>query len=120
MIPPFPDKKMAALPGGRAALLLGVDIGIERILGDPEIPGDLVAGFGHQKRAVLVEELDGFHLVILVHQRHRLSNQRHRLLNQVVNRSLTLMIFSGSAGVVSPVEIRSWMAPSTIISREIS
>ncbi|CAN4038098.1 plasmid mobilization relaxosome protein MobC, partial [Dysosmobacter welbionis] len=69
-----------------ALLLFCVDIGIQSVLGDAEILGDLVAGLGHQKRAVLIQEADGPHLVLLVHQGHGLAHQGHRLLDQLLQQ----------------------------------
>ena len=66
----------APLPG--RLLLSGlVDVAVEGVLGDAEVLAHPVAALGDEEGPGLVEELDGPHLVLLVHQGHRLAHQGH-------------------------------------------
>ena len=66
--------------------MLRIDIGIQRVLGNSKIFGNLITGLGDEKRPILIEELDGLYLVILIHQRHRFANQSHGLLDEILQQ----------------------------------
>ena len=49
-----------------------VNVAVQCVFGDAEEFADLVAALGDEESAGIVEELDGFDLVLLIHQGHRL------------------------------------------------
>ena len=56
---------------------------------------DLVAGFCDEQRAVLIEEMDGAHLVLLAHQGDRLADEAVGLLDEIVEQVVDIMRDAG-------------------------
>ena len=56
---------------------------------------DLVAGFCDEQRAVLIEEMDGAHLVLLAHQGDRLADETVGLLDEIVEQGVDIMRDAG-------------------------
>ena len=56
---------------------------------------DLVAGFCDEQRAVLIEEMDGAHLVLLAHQGDRLADETVGLLDEIVEQVVDIVRDAG-------------------------
>ena len=56
---------------------------------------DLVAGFCDEQRAVLIEEMDGAHLVLLAHQGDRLADEAVGLLDEIVEQVVDIVRDAG-------------------------
>ena len=70
---------------------------------------DLVAGFCDEQRAVLIEEMDGAHLVLLAHQGDRLADEAVGLLDEIVEQVVDIVrdagcLFPGGVGGRQPGE----------------
>ena len=53
---------------------------------DSEELAYFVAAFGNKEGAGVVQELNGLHLVFLIHQRHRLAYDLYTLLHQLIQQ----------------------------------
>ena len=68
------------------ALLVYVNIAVKRVLGNPEIIRHFISGFCDQEGSGIVEELDRGHLVLFIHQSHRLAHTSNGLFDQMIQQ----------------------------------
>lgn len=81
---------------------------------------DLVAGFCDEQRAVLIEEMDGAHLVLLAHQGDRLADETVGLLDEIVEQVVDIVRDAGRLLPAGWADVSPASACSAMASAEIS
>lgn len=67
-------------------LFVHINITVQGVLGNAEIIGNFIPGFGDQESTGIVEELDRSNLVLLIHECDRFADQGNRFLDQMIQK----------------------------------